>query len=114
MGSAGDDEDKYTMQIGVISESCNKLTTLTLTINAKKGSKLNNTFKILSFFDAETGDATGAIAEQKVSPISQSLLEIESGTAKIVDKGNKLFSIDVSAKLPGNSGTTTMKGDVQF
>jgi hypothetical protein len=102
------------MQIGVITESCNKLTTLTLTINAKKGSKLNGTFKILNFFDAETGDATGALAEQKISPLSQSLLEFESGTANIIDKGNKLFSVDISAKAAENTGTTTMKGDVQF
>ena len=111
--SAGFEGNIYQMQIATVSSDCNELHTINLNIEIPTASKLNGTYKIVDFFDAGLGDAFGAYAIQKISPVSQSLEELSSGTVKITDKGSKLYTFDINAKTIGGS-TVSFKGDVQF
>ncbi|MBP6398221.1 MAG: hypothetical protein KBF35_09650 [Saprospiraceae bacterium] len=111
--SSGFEGNIYQMQIATVSSDCNELHTIELNIEIPTTSKLNGTYKIVDFFDSGLGDAYGAYANQKISPVSQTLEELSSGTLKVTDKGSKLYTFDINAKTISGS-TVTLKGDVQF
>ena len=112
-GGGGGFDDSFNLQIAVITENCNKLTTFNLSFNVPPNSKLNGTFDIKDFFDAGTGDCFGSILEQNVSPISQNLFTLSSGKVIVIDKGNKLYNLNVTT-VPLGQSTFTLSGDVQF
>jgi hypothetical protein len=111
--TGGGSEDTYVMQLGVITEDCNKLTTISLNFEVRSGASLAGTFPIKDFFAQRVGEASGDLAEQKISPTSQTSLELVSGTAIITNKGNNLFNLNINAK-PVGGNAVTLKGDVQF
>lgn len=110
-GGFGD--DVYGLQVGGFTSDCNVLQTFSLFINIPAGGKLNGTYSIVDFFDADTNDAHGSYTEQKISPISQSLEDLVSGSFKVTDKGSKLYSIDLTGKTVSGEDVS-LKGDVQF
>ena len=107
------DLDNYSMNISYISESCNKMSTLNLTILLPKGQKLDGTFQIKSFFDSDTGDGFGSLTEQVISPLSQNSVDLASGTAKFIDKGGKKYNVDIVANTIAGA-SISIKGDLQF
>lgn len=106
--------DRYAMSISCLSSDCNKQTTFSLNIVIPSGTKLNGTYPIYDYVSADIQEFSGSYVTQAVNPISQSSLNLDSGTIKVVDKGSKLYNFDLSAALEGIGERVTLKGDVQF
>ncbi|MBK7795870.1 MAG: hypothetical protein IPJ64_05790 [Saprospiraceae bacterium] len=102
------------MSISCLSSDCNKQTTFSLNIVIPSGTKLNGTYPIYDYVSADIQEFSGSYVTQAVNPISQSSLNLDSGTIKVVDKGSKLYNFDLSAVLEGTGERVTLKGDVQF
>ena len=103
----------YGLQVGGFTSDCNVLQTFSLFVPVAEGSKLNGTYTIAGFANAEETDAFGSYSEQKISPTSQFLEDIDSGSLKVTDKGSKLYSIDLTAKTISGENVS-LKGEVQF
>ncbi|MBL0260981.1 MAG: hypothetical protein IPQ10_07930 [Saprospiraceae bacterium] len=107
-------EDEYNMSISTVSSDCNKQTTFSLNIVIPSGTKLNGTYPIYDYVSADIQEFSGNYLTQVISPTSQNIVELDSGTIKVVDKGSKLYNFDLSAVLAGTGERVTLKGDVQF
>lgn len=87
----------YSFQIGSVSDDCNEQKAINFSIQLADGAKLNGTYPIKDFFSADINNASGSIISQKLSPISQSAVDLASGTVKITELGIKNYTIDVNA-----------------
>ena len=96
-----------------MSDDCNEQKLLSITIETATGTKLGGTYQIKDFFDAGTIQAYGDIVTQKISPVTQSAVELESGSVKITDLGTKKYTIDVNA-TDKTGGKTTLLLTHQF
>ena len=94
------------MSISTVSSDCNKQTTFSLNISIPSGTKLNGTYPITDVSSADFQEFSGNYLTQVISPTSQNIVELDSGTIKVVDKGSKLYNFDLSAVLAG----TAVKG----
>jgi len=103
----------YQMQIGAFSSDCNELNSISIIIEEGVNEKLNGSYDIVDFFNSEENKAFGSFANQKISPISQSSVDLSGGSVKFIDLGSKKYNIDLNATLLGG-GNVTLKGDVQF
>ena len=112
ISNAGD-EDSYYMAISYISDDCNKMTTMSLSFDLPAGQKLNGTYPLKDFFNSNLGEGYGSVTEQVINPVSQNIVDIASGSAKIIDKGSKKYNVDITANLIGGT-TVTIRGDLQF
>ena len=100
--SSGFDGDIYSFQIGGLSSDCNNIKSLSFSIEITTDSDLNGSYTIKDFFDAGLNDAYGVtIADQTVTPLSQSLTEIKSGTLEITKHAARDYTIDMSGSLVG-------------
>ena len=87
----------YSFQLASVSTDCNEQKFISITIETVAGAKLGGTYQIKDFFEAGTNEAFGDIVTQKITPVSQSSVELESGSVKITDLGTKKYTIDVNA-----------------
>ncbi|MBK7807658.1 MAG: hypothetical protein IPJ51_15395 [Saprospiraceae bacterium] len=103
----------YSFQLASVSDDCNEQKLLSITIETATGTKLGGTYQIKDFFDAGINQAYGDIVTQKISPVTQSAVELESGSVKITDLGTKKYTIDVNA-TDITGGKTTLLLTHQF
>ncbi|MBC7884073.1 MAG: hypothetical protein H7X99_01260 [Saprospiraceae bacterium] len=96
--SGGGFDDTYSFQLAGVSNDCLEQTSVIMFINVTAGAKLGGTYPIKSFFNAEVNDASATLIKQKISPVSQSSQDIESGTIKITNHGTNDFTIDMTGK----------------
>lgn len=87
----------YNFQLASVSDDCNEQKAINFSIQLADGAKLNGTYPIKDFFSADINNASGSILSQKVSPISQSSVDLASGTIKITELGIKKYTIDLNA-----------------
>ncbi|MBK8622763.1 MAG: hypothetical protein IPN79_13660 [Saprospiraceae bacterium] len=104
--SSGFEGVVYNFLIGGFTSDCNKLISVNINALVPEGGTLNGTYAIKDFFDAEAGDAFGTTTTQQISPISQSLVELASGTVQFTDQGSKKYTIDLKAKTITNEDLT--------
>ena len=98
--------DSYSFQIAGISDDCNTLTSFILNFSRPSGTSASGTYDIKEFFDAGDDDAVGSLLMQTVDPITQSSVDMSSGTLTVNDKGDNQFDLDLSATLIGGSMIT--------
>ncbi len=87
----------YNFQLGSVSDDCNEQKAINFSIELADGAKLNGTYPIKDFFSADINNASGSILSQKLSPVTQSAVDLASGTIKITELGIKKYTIDVNA-----------------
>lgn len=105
--TTGFDGDVYLFQVGGISSDCNNVKTLSFSIEIPTDTELDGTYEIKSFFDAELNDATSVnFIDQTISPLSQSLVEVKSGTIEITTHADREFSIDMAGDFVGGGSVT--------
>jgi hypothetical protein len=90
-------QNNYTFVVSGVSDDCNKQNVLDINIEIASGSRLGGTYPIKDFFDADVNEAYGAFATNQVSPISQSSVDLASGTVKITELATKKYTIEVNA-----------------
>ena len=93
--------DMYLFQIGGVSNDCNELLSVNFTLMVPTGMSPTGTYDIRSFFDADDDDATGSFGRQSLDPVSQSSVDMNSGSVSITENGANNFTIDL------NAGTAT-------
>ncbi|MGB3132057.1 MAG: hypothetical protein WBB26_10310 [Saprospiraceae bacterium] len=103
---------EHTFQIGGVSSDCNELKTFSFSIENSSSSPAG-TYPIKSLSASGKNTATGDVTQQKISPISQSLLDMKSGELIIKDLGSKKFEINLNAALTDQS-SVSLKCTHQF
>jgi len=99
--------DNYLFQITGISDNCSETKSVSFTVTVPSGASIEGSYNITDFFSAGDGDVYGSYTSQILDPISQTLVDLESGSMTIQESGTKLFTIDLSATLVGG-------GDVEM
>lgn len=100
--------DFYGFNLAGISDDCNEQKLLNINIMTLAGAKLSGTYQITEDVFATPG-ASGSFVVQKISPISQSSVELKSGTVKITELGVKKYTIDINATdITGGKTTLTI------
>lgn len=96
-------DDMYGFQITSIDNDCSELTTLGLNVEIPQGDTFGGTYPIKDFFDADLNDAFGTVQKQQLDPVTITSLDMDSGTATIVNNGNNNFTITIDAILTGGA-----------
>ncbi len=105
--------DSYTFQIGGVSADCNSQQSVNLALEVPAESSLTGTYNIRSFLEAGPDEVTGSFLTQSINPISQSLVDFDSGRLVIVDNGDASYEIEVEGSLVGG-GDVTLSVEHQF
>ncbi len=103
----------YLFQLASVSDDCNEQKIISFTVSLEDGGKLGGTYPIKDFFSLDENIAYGDIITQKLSPVSQSSVELASGSVKITEVGTKKYTIDVDA-TDVLGGKTTLNITHQF
>lgn len=98
--------DSYLFQVAGVSDDCNTLTSFNVNFSVPSGTSASGTYDIKEFFDADDDDATGSFITQTIDPITQSAVDMISGTLIVNDKGDNQYDLDVSATLLGGMMVT--------
>ncbi len=106
-------DTNYQFQIGGITGDCEVLRSVNFTLMIPEGDSVSGTYDFEPFFYAYDGDTFGSIGVQNISTLSQSSLEINSGTLEIVDNGSNNFTIDLTA-TPASGDAVSMSLTHQF
>ena len=105
--TSGLDGDIYLFQVGGISSDCNNVKTLSFSIEIPTDTELGGTYEIKDFFDAGLNDASGVnFIDQTISPLSQSLVEVKTGTIEITKHADREFSIDMAGDFVGGGSVS--------
>lgn len=111
--SSNFNQDDYLFQVTSISDDCSNTKTMTFYVGIPENTTIGGTYEIKDFFDAGVNDAHGSYTVQNLVNLSQSLLEMESGSVHIVKEGTSKYSIDVDAILIGGE-QVSMKVTTEF
>ncbi|MBK9993023.1 MAG: hypothetical protein IPP01_03305 [Saprospiraceae bacterium] len=103
---------EHGFQIGGVSSDCNELITFGFDIENSNSSPAG-TYPIKSLSSSGINTATGNVIQQKVSPVSQSFVEMKSGQIVIKVVGTKKFEITLNAVLTDQSNVS-LKATQQF
>ena len=90
-------QNLYVFQLASVSDDCNKQNILNVNIKTVSGARLGGTYPITDFFGSGDNSAFGSFATQQVSPVSQSSVDLATGTVKITELATKKYTIEVSA-----------------
>lgn len=113
VNSAAGFGDSYTFQIGAVSSDCNELLTVNFNFTIASGANPSGTYAIKDFFSADDGDASGSFARQSLSPVSQSSVDMISGSVTVTQNSSMNYTLDLNAGLVGGDNVS-MKMTHQF
>ncbi|MBK8736797.1 MAG: hypothetical protein IPL98_13200 [Saprospiraceae bacterium] len=102
----------HLFQLAGVSPDCNELKTIAFTLQNSSSSPAG-TYPIKSFFGSTNNSAYGDYIIQKISPVSQTAIDMESGELIIKVVGTKKFEINLNSVLTDQSNVSA-KATHQF
>ncbi len=105
-------DTNYQFQIGGTTD-CEELRTVSFLISRPDGAAIDGTYEFRDFFDAGDDDATGSVAVQNITSLTQSLADIDSGSVTITENNESNFTLDINA-VPLQGAAVEMQITHQF